>query len=637
MRNHVLRPVYMLAGVPVPPWSRRAQVWRSPPGQPAWARPALLAVTALAALSYCWRTGSTIEIYYAAAVRSMSASWRDFWFGAFDPAGTVTVDKLPGALWVQALSVRVFGVHVWAVLLPQAVEGALTVLVLFRAVRRLAGPAAGLVAAVVLAASPATVTLDRGNIPDSLMILLLVLAADSAVTALCTGRWGAMVMAGVWVGLAFQAKMLEAWLVAPALGLAYLVAGRESAAGRWARLGVLGAAAVLVSLAWMTAVTLTPAAQRPYVDGSADDSAYQQVFDYNGFARLGQLPPDQVLGRTLGTPLFAQAEPPPAWDRLFTGSYGTDTGWLLPAALMGTAVILVARRRLPRTDPIRAGTLLWGAWLLILVVVFTVSTAMNAYYAGALSPPVAALAGIAAALAWEHRRQPGVLLTVMAAVLVTSGYAVWLLPSAGTGLPPWLRPAVGAVGLAAALALLAAAVGRRTADRETGSPARGTTTALSAAAVAILLVPAAASTSVVVKALGPFDTPFQPAAVTAGIHQAFAPQPSPPGLARLEAVRGGAPYLMATQTSAVAAPYIFATGQEVLPLGGFTGTVPEPSVASLAGLVSSGFFHVALVSSPAAAQSASWITRHCLYVGQPSGKSASALVPHLAVYYCSGL
>jgi len=205
---------------------RRIQVWRSPPGQPPWARPALLAVTALAALSYCWRTGSTIEIYYAAAVRSMSASWHDFFYGAFDPAGTVTVDKLPGSLWVQALSVRAFGPHVWALLLPQAAEGALTVLVLYHAVQRLAGPVAGLMASVVLAASPAAVTLDRGNVPDTLMILFLVLAADSVVTAIRAGGWGSIVLTGVWAGLAFQAKMTEAWLVAPALGLAYLVAGQ---------------------------------------------------------------------------------------------------------------------------------------------------------------------------------------------------------------------------------------------------------------------------------------------------------------------------------------------------------------------------------------------------------------------------
>ncbi len=614
------------------PWTRRTQVWRSPPGQPTWARPALLAVTALAALSYSWRTGSTIEVYYAAAVRSMSASWHDFFYGAFDPAGTVTVDKLPGSLWVQALSVRLFGLHEWALMLPQAVEGALTVLVLYHAVQRLAGPVAGLVAALVLAASPATVTLDRGNIPDTLMILFLVLAADSTVTAIRTGRWGGIAATGVWVGLAFQAKMTEAWLVAPALGLAYLVAAPGTAARRCGRLAAAGAVAVVVSLSWMTFFTLTPAAQRPYADGSTGNSVYQQVFDYDGVSRLGQLPPDQVLGQTLGTPLFAQAEPPPTWDRLLTGSYGHDTGWLLPAALIAVAVILVARRRLPRTDLPRAGILLWGAWLAVLAVVFTVSTAMNSYYAGALSPAVAGVAGIAAALAWERRRQPSVLLGVAGAVLVTAGYAVWLLPAAGTGLPAFLLPAVAAAGLvvAAALVLLAAKT-RRTAVPGTGMAAAG----VAAALLAVLITPAVASVSVAADGLGPFDTPFQPAALTAAIHRTFAPQSSPPGLRRLEAASQGAPYLMAIQTAALAAPYIFATGQETLPLGGFTGATPEPSPASLAAMVSSGDFRLALVASPGASDSSRWITAHCLSIGQPTGTSSAAPVRRLAVYYCS--
>src|ERR1022692_1250875 len=124
--------------------------WR---GMPAWRRMseqvwlrrlALTAIAALAGLLYAWAMGQdTLEYYYAAADRSMSMSWHDFIFGAFDPAGTSTVDKLPGALWLQALSVRAFGMHTWAVILPQVVEGTLTVLVLYRAVGRLAGPAAG--------------------------------------------------------------------------------------------------------------------------------------------------------------------------------------------------------------------------------------------------------------------------------------------------------------------------------------------------------------------------------------------------------------------------------------------------------------------------------------------------------------
>src|SRR6516225_1064209 len=260
------------------------QFWRSPDDQPAWARPALLAVAALAALTYAWGMGSdTLETFYAAAVRSMSQSWHNFFFAAFDPWGTVSVDKLPGAFWVQALSVRLFGFHAWSVALPQAIEGILTVLVLYRAVRRVAGAGAGLFAAAVLAATPVTVLLNRGNISDSLLILLLVLAADATTAALQTGRLRTLLLAGVWVGLAFQAKMLQAWLVLPALAIAYVLAAPAPSLTRRVGHVVLAVLVTLaVSVTWIAAVTLVPAHDRPYADGSCDNSVFSQVFLYNG-------------------------------------------------------------------------------------------------------------------------------------------------------------------------------------------------------------------------------------------------------------------------------------------------------------------------------------------------------------------
>ena len=402
-------------------WTRRAMVWRSPADQPPWARPLLLVLTVGAGVAYGWRMGSSIEIYYAAAVRSMSMSWHDFVYGAFDPAGTVSVDKLPGALWVQALSVRAFGAHAWAVDVPQVLEGALTVLVLYRAVRRLAGARAGIIAAAVLALSPAVVALDRGNISDTLLVLLLVLAADAVVSAVVRGHRRSIVMAGVWVGLAFQAKMIEAWLVVPALALAYLVASSTALGSRLLRLGTMVVIVVAVSFSWMAFVSLQPAAQRPYVDGSRHDSVFEQVFDYNGFGRVGQPSPNQQLGRTLDLPFFSVGEPRPTWNRLLTGAYGRDGGWLLPTSAFIVVAGLVARRRRPRTDRIRAGIVLWGAWLLVLGVVFSASDTINAYYLAALGPPVAALIGIGSTLAWDGRRSTGTRIAVIGALALERG------------------------------------------------------------------------------------------------------------------------------------------------------------------------------------------------------------------------
>ena len=271
-------------------WLTRAlHCWRSPADQPAWARPALLVVTALAGFAYAWgMNGAYLEPFYGGAARSMSTSWHDFIFGAADPWGTVSVDKLPGALWMQALSLRIFGFHVWAVVLPQVIEGMLTVLVLYRAVRRVAGAGAGIAAALVMAISPIVILLDRGNISDTLLILLLVLAADATLRAAQTGRLRSLVWAGVVVGLAFQAKMLQAWLVLPALFLAYLVAAPvASFLRRVGHVALATVAVVVVSLSWMSAVSLVPQSSRPYVDGSCNDSLFTQVFRYNGVDRLG--------------------------------------------------------------------------------------------------------------------------------------------------------------------------------------------------------------------------------------------------------------------------------------------------------------------------------------------------------------
>ena len=270
------------------PTRRPWLLWRSPKDQPDWARLALLVVATLAGLSYSWGIGNfALEPFYGAAVRSMGSSWRDFAFGAVDPAGTVTLDKLPGAFWVQALFVRFLGFHYWVVALPQVLAGVLTVLVLYRAVRRLGGAKAGIVAAAVFAASPAATLAMRGNVADPILVLLLALAADATTAAVTDGRPRLLLLAGVLVGLAFQVKMVQAWLVLPPLFLAYLVAAPPCLGRRAGHVFAAGAIAVVVSLSWMSVVAAIPANRRPYVDGTTNDSVFSQVFVYNGVSRIG--------------------------------------------------------------------------------------------------------------------------------------------------------------------------------------------------------------------------------------------------------------------------------------------------------------------------------------------------------------
>jgi len=605
-------------------WGRSR--WDSAGPQPAWARPALLVIAAAAAWSYAWRATRpvNIEIYYAAGVRTMSMSLPNFFFGAFDPARTMTLDKLPGAFWLQAISAALFGAHTWALVLPQVIEGTATVLVLYRVVRRQAGPAAALIAAGILAISPATIALNRGNISDTLMILLAVLAADSVTVAASTGRWRPLLLAGLWVGLAFQAKMLEAWLILPALAACYLIAAPGSLRQRASHCGAMVALAAAVSLSWMSLVTIWPAGSRPYIDGSTDNSAFQQVFVYNGLGRLDQATPDQLLNKTirLGIPI----SPPPSWHRLLSGDLGRDCAWLLAAAVIALITGLAARRT-PRTDVARAGLLLWGIWLLTLFAAFSAAATINTYYVAALSPAVAALLSIGLVLGWQHRARIWSPLALFAAVAATAGYDAWLLPASGTGLPGWLRQSVFVLAAVAAGCLAVACWQRRSAVLAAASAAL--------AVVAVLIVPAAAAAAVVTSGLGPFEAPFESARDTARIaaFQAagFNVQQS---LAALERGNAAEPYLMATQTSALAAPFIWASGQEVVPIGGFTGTIPSPTLATLQHLIRTNLVRTFLQSPTTTDPRLVWVARNCLHITKRAPGQQSALP--IAVYYCLG-
>jgi 4-amino-4-deoxy-L-arabinose transferase-like glycosyltransferase len=597
-----------------PRWRRSLTPWRSPADQPAWARPALLAIAAIAAVAYAWgMAGASVEPLYGAAARSMSESWHDFIFGAFDPAGTVTVDKLPGALWMQALSLRIFGFHIWALVLPQVVEGTVTILVLYRAVRRLAGPPAGLTAAVMLAVTPITVLLSRGNISDSLLILLLVLAADATSAALVTGSLRQLLLAGVWVGLAFQAKMIQAWLALPALAAAYLLAAPAARLRtRCAHVALAGLVTVVVSLSWMTAVSLVPSQDRPYVDGSPNDSVYTQVFDYNGWGRLtGDWatvagPPSPLLaaakesGQSLNAETFGIK---PSWHRLLAGPFAADSGWLLPAAVAGTLGVFISRRRQGRRDPLRAAVVLWGGWWLVLAVFFSAGTFINSYYVAALIPAVAALCGAGMAACGPRPWSARVRLIVTATVLGCVGYGAYLMSGTASG-PVVLTVVALIVAASAAAQLLLPASGKA-----------GHLTAVAFGGVAVLLLPAAASVSCVIGGLGPFDTPFEPSKIAHNNQALAAAAPALTGaLQRLALKVPPGEALLGTDTSGLAANDILYSGREVLPIGGYLGNVPAPTLATLQADISRGYVRVFVlpVSPPGPDPRVRWIESHCI-------------------------
>ena len=200
----------------------------------------------------------------------------------------------------------------------------------------------------------------------------------------------------------------------------------------------------------MLVVSLWPAGSRPYVDGWSHNSIFSQVFVYNGFGRVDQASPNQLLTRAIG---LRFGSPAPGWDRLLSGGVGHDTAWLIPAALIALVGCLLAGRGRDG-GLLRVSVALWGTWLIVLLVVFSASSTINPYYTAALSPPIAALLGTAGALAWERRADSRVRLAVAATVVVSAAYAVWLLPGQGVGLVAGLPEAVIVLALAAMLLLV---------------------------------------------------------------------------------------------------------------------------------------------------------------------------------------
>src|SRR4051794_38248939 len=294
-------------------------------------RPELAALIVLAGvlnLASLSRNGWA-NTYYSAAVRSMTESWHAFLFGSFDAAGVMTVDKPPLALWVQALSARAFGFSSWSILVPQALMGVATVALTYDLVRRRFGRAAGFVAGLVLALTPITVAISRHNNPDALLILCCVAALWALVRGLEDGRTRWLVLAGACVGLGFEAKMAVALMVVPGIAAAWLWVAPK---GRGKAIGQLlagGAAMVAVGGAWPLLVALTPASDRPWISGTADNSIWSLIFGYNGLGRLsGQAggPGGMGGGNGAGNGLFGGATGP---FRLLNEAMGGQAGWFL--------------------------------------------------------------------------------------------------------------------------------------------------------------------------------------------------------------------------------------------------------------------------------------------------------------------
>jgi len=580
----------------------------APSADPPWwtsvdpTRAALVALLLGTGVLYLWGLGESgwANSFYSAAAQAGSESWKAFFFGSSDAANSITVDKTPLSLWPMALSVKLFGLSSWSILAPQALMGVGTVWLLTATVRRTTGSAAaGLLAGLTLAVTPVAVLMFRFNNPDALLTLLLVGSAAATLRAAEPPndgetshpvRW--LSLAGVLVGLAFLTKMLQAFLVLPALGLVYLLVAGAPLLRRFGHL-LVGFGAMLLTAGWWVAiVSLWPASSRPYIGGSQDNSILELTLGYNGLGRLTGDEVGSVGGGAGGAGGGMWGET--GLGRLLNGENGGQIGWLLPTALLLLAAGLWFTRRTPRSDRTRAGLVLWGGWLLVTAVTFSFMAGIfHAYYSVALAPAVAALVGIGAWLLWTHRGSLLAGFVATTAAALTSVLSFHLLGRTPDFLP-WLRWAVLVVGLVAALLV----AGLSLMPRRVAATVAATALVVSLAGPAAYAVETAATPHAgSIPSAGPAGSTSGPGGGPGGQPRGGAggllngSESSAELTALLEADAASYTWVAAAVGSNSAAGYQLASEAPVMAVGGFNGSDPSPTLEQFQAYVADGEIH----------------------------------------------
>jgi 4-amino-4-deoxy-L-arabinose transferase-like glycosyltransferase len=421
----------------------------APPRDRRW--PVLILLAATAVL-YLWNLSASGwgNSFYAAAAQAGAQSWKAWLFGSLDAGNAITVDKPPAAMWVIGLSARIFGVNSWSVLAPQALMGVASVYLLYLTVKRWFGTGAALFAGAALALTPVAVLMFRFDNPDALLVLLMTAAAYTTVRAVevASARW--LALTGVLLGFGFLTKMMQAFLVLPAMALVYLVAA-PTGLGRRIRHLLLAGLALVVSAGWYVAlVSLWPASSRPFIAGSTNNTLWELALGYNGLGRILGGSGNRGGGGGGQSSSFGGAT---GIGRLFGTAMGTEISWLLPAALLALVAVLATTWTAPRTDRARAAMLMWGGWLLVTGLTFSyMSGTIHPYYTVALAPAIAAVVGIGGRVLWLSRARlwaRGVLAAMVA------GTAIWSWELLGrSGWLPGLRWAALVLGVALGVALL---------------------------------------------------------------------------------------------------------------------------------------------------------------------------------------
>lgn len=633
----------------------------------------LIALALIVALAAALRfakidTLGYVNHYYAAAVKSMLQSWHNFFFAAAEPGGSVSVDKPPLGLWLQCISAYFLGINSLSLLLPQILAGIGSIILVYHLVQRSFGQVAGLLSALALAVTPVAVAVDRNNTIDSSLIFTLLLAAWMFIKAAESARLRYLLLGSLLVGVAFNIKMLAAYIPLPAFFAYYLFTARESLLQKLLKLGLASLVVLLVSFSWAAAVDLTPADQRPYVGSSSDNSELTLIVGYNGLNRLlgrGQnlftaftngpqqntpaglanRPNDQFQAPPAnprqgdGASQLKPGQPPAGMPpgsrdgagdntssrsrsrgtpsdigqagvlRLFSTPLNKELSWLLPLGLLGIAFLLVSEKiRLPVSQKHQA-LLLWGGWLVTGGVFFSVAGFFHEYYLALLGAPLAALVGIALVEIWNFRQpHPGLAIAITLASAAVTLFYQFQIASAFIPSPKLLISTLVLFTSGAGL-YLAPSILRQLPE----SLFRVGFTLL---IISLFVTPAIWSA---LTALNPGNNLSLPEA-----YSGENSRPSNSGdvqvnqslLAFLQENTTENRYLMAVPSSMQGADYVLATGRPVLYMGGFSGQDPVVSANDLKEMTASGelrYIYLSGGGGPGGDQSeiTTWVQKSC--------------------------
>lgn len=621
-------------------------------------RAVLLALMALSAGLHFYNIQAIgdANMYYTAAVKAMLQSWHNFFFVAAEPGGSVTVDKPPLGLWIEAAFALALGVNGFAVSLPNILAGIFGVPLLYALVKRPMGTLAGLVAAAVFAITPVVIGTDRNNTMDGMLVFTLLLATWAFITATETGKLRWLLLGGVLMGLGFHIKMLQAFLPLPALYALYFFGAPQPWRQKIVQLGVTTMLLLAVSLSWAIVVDLTPASDRPYVGSSQSNSVLELMIGYNGLNRLlgmqrnasgappaglagpGGFNPNPTPGNPLPPPL---AQPPPGIAggppfppgnrpsngmlaqeigmpsaiRLFVPPLAKELSWLLPFGVVCLIGLGIAVRWSWPLAAEQQAAVLWDGWLLIGLVFFSVANFFHDYYLIMLAAPLAAVIGGGVAVMWCERERRWVRWTLALAATGTLVFQWWLAGQYGQD-GWWLR--LAAIGLVSgSIALLMGSWWQR----QITLPA-----AYALLVGAILITPLAWSVLTVaeqnpdVALPGAYGGPRFGIGLPAPAEAPAFPNQRPPDQAGhpsalldfLQTNTQGIDYLVAVPSAQIGAPLVLVTGRPVLYMAGFSGSDPVIDAEGLAELVTAGRLrYVLFAKSVQGNEISAWLQANC--------------------------